>query len=524
MVEVKLQKAFEPARSKVYGKKIGFWEAFSIGVGGMVGGGIFAVLGLTLYLARGAAPIAFFIAGLAALITAYSYAKLSIRFPSEGGTVEFLVQGFGNGFLAGWLNVLLLASYVIMITLYAYAFGAYSSSMIFGGENWFTRTAFAWFVIALFTLINALGAYVVGKVEDAMVMFKVAVLLLVGGAGLLLGNPGRLSPANWPPLLQVIAGGFVIFLAYEGFELIANTAKDVKDPEKTLPKAFYASVLFVMFLYIMVAASAAMNLTWQEVVKYKDYALAVAARPVFGELGFLLVGIAAVVSTASAINATLYGTARISYVVAKYGELPPVVGKRIWGMATEGLIVISIASALAVALLPLESISLAGSLGFLTIYAAVNFVNYKLREVTKANPALALLGFAFCLFAAVILITFNLSPIKLEGALATFIGSMLAELYVLKVKKVRLKRVVDKELEKRLELLKKKEEWVNKALEILKNNPKVKEVEVVDEGHVVTFNVKVEGEEIERIEEELRDKMSKELGVSKRSLPLRVKG
>ena len=96
----------------------------------MIGGGIFAVLGLSLELSGGGAPVAFLIAGLVALLTSYSYAKLSVRYPSEGGTVEYLVRAYGPGLLAGGLNMLLLASYVVMIALYAYAFGSYGAAMI----------------------------------------------------------------------------------------------------------------------------------------------------------------------------------------------------------------------------------------------------------------------------------------------------------------------------------------------------------------------------------------------------------
>jgi len=96
-------------------KKIGFIEAFSLGVGGMVGGGIFAVLGLTISLAKGAAPVAFAVAGIIALVTAYSYVKLSLRYPSEGGTIEFIVQAYGNGLFASLVNTLMLISYVIML-------------------------------------------------------------------------------------------------------------------------------------------------------------------------------------------------------------------------------------------------------------------------------------------------------------------------------------------------------------------------------------------------------------------------
>ncbi len=445
-----MQKAFQPARSEAYeGKKLGFLEAFSIGVGGMIGGGIFAVLGLTLYLAKGGAPLAMLIAGLVALATSYSYAKLSVRYPSEGGTVEFIVRGLGNGLLAGWLNNLLLLSYVIMLVLYSYAFGAYASGLLFGGENWFTRTGFAWLVLAAFTVVNALGAYVTGKVEDFLVLFKVGVLLGISGLGLIVGNPARLAPSNWTPLIQLVVGGFVIFLAYEGFELIANAAKDVKDPERTLPRAFYAAVLFVTFIYVLVSAVAVMNLTYKEIVKYKDYVLAVMVRPFLGEVGFVLVALAAMASTASAINATIYGSLRISYIVAKYGEMPRKFERRVWKGATEGLVLLVLSAAIGVAALPLKAISLAGSLGFLLVYAAVNYVNFKLRELTNSNAVVPFIAFLLCSMAAVILVTFNLNLVALEGAIAVFVGALLIELYASKVVGRKISSYIDKELEER---------------------------------------------------------------------------
>ena len=109
-------------------KQLGFWEVTAIGVGGMVGGGIFAVLGLSVELTHGGAPLAFMMAGLVALVTAYSYARLSVTFPSQGGTVAFLDRAFGSGILTGSANILLWLSYIVMLSLYAYAFGSYGAS------------------------------------------------------------------------------------------------------------------------------------------------------------------------------------------------------------------------------------------------------------------------------------------------------------------------------------------------------------------------------------------------------------
>ena len=110
-------------------EKLGYWEVTAIGVGGMVGGGIFAVLGLSVDLTGGGAPIAFLIAGIVALVTSYSYARLSVAFPSQGGTVSFLDRAYGPGLLTGSANVLLWISYIVMLSLYAYAFGSYGASL-----------------------------------------------------------------------------------------------------------------------------------------------------------------------------------------------------------------------------------------------------------------------------------------------------------------------------------------------------------------------------------------------------------
>ncbi len=116
--------------SKAGEGKIGFWAVVAIGVGGMVGGGIFAVLGLAVQLAHGGTPVAFALAGGVALLTAYSYAKLSVAYPSRGGTVTFLDRAFGAGMFTGSLNILLWLSYVVMLSLYALAFGSYGATFL----------------------------------------------------------------------------------------------------------------------------------------------------------------------------------------------------------------------------------------------------------------------------------------------------------------------------------------------------------------------------------------------------------
>jgi amino acid transporter len=385
-------------------RSLGYWSAVSIGVGGMVGGGIFAVLGLAVQLAHGGTPVAFALGGIVALITAYSYAKLSIAYPTQGGTVEFLNQAFGPGIFTGGLNVLLWLSYIVMLSLYAYAFGSYGASFFAESIQPMWKHIFISAAVLLFTGLNILGAKTVGKSENYIVALKVAILFVFLGVGLGSVNIQQLAPAVWSAPMQLVAGGMIIFLAYEGFELIANTAENVRNPRKTLPLAYFSAVGFVICLYILVSLVTVGNLSVDSIVAAKDYALAEAARPFLGTIGFTMIAAAALLSTGSAINATLYGTARISYVIAKEGELPEGLEKKVWKRPIEGLLITSGLTLMVANLFDLSRISVMGSSGFLLIFAAVNMANARLSATTGSRRWIPALGAAVCLGALAILI------------------------------------------------------------------------------------------------------------------------
>jgi amino acid transporter len=379
--------------------KMGFWEATAIGIGGMVGGGIFAVLGLSVDLTHGAAPLAFLLAGLVALVTAYSYTRLSVSLPSEGGTAAFLDRAFGTGLFSGSLNILLWISYIVMLSLYAYAFGSYGASLFPDGAHEFWRHTLIIVAVLGITGLNLLSARLIGEAEDWIVFVKLAILILFITLGISGIEPARLAPSHWPAGIHIVAGGMIIFLAYEGFELIANSAQDVRNPAKTLPRAFYAAVGLVILLYILIATVTVGTLSLDKIAAAQDYALAEAARPFLGETGFLLIAVAALLSTASAINATLYGSARLSYVIAKDGELPRTLEKKVWNEPIEGLLISAGSTLLIANLFDISSLSTMGSAGFLLIFAAVNAANVKLAATTGSRCWISLLGVVLCLAA-----------------------------------------------------------------------------------------------------------------------------
>jgi amino acid transporter len=379
--------------------KMGFWAVAAIGVGGMVGGGIFAVLGLSVQMARGGAPVAFLLAGAVALFTSYSYARLSVTYPSQGGTVTFLDRAFGPGLFTGTMNVLLWISYIVMLSLYSYAFGSYGAALFPAGSQTFWKHALISVSILGITALNLLSAKVIGEAEEWIVAVKVAILLFFVGVGVWSVDATRLALSHWAASFQLIAGGMIIFLAYEGFELIANTAKDVRAPEKTLPRAYYAAMVFVILLYILVAAVTIGNLPIAQIVDAKDYALAMAAKPFLGRSGYLLITIAALLSTTSAINATLYGAARLSFIIARDGELPALLERKVWNEPVEGLLITTGVTLFVANLFDLSSISTMGSSGFLLIFASVNGANALLAKETKSRRWIPITGAVLCLGA-----------------------------------------------------------------------------------------------------------------------------
>jgi amino acid transporter len=387
---------------------IGMVAAVSIGVGGMVGAGIFSILGVVAHAAGNAMWLAFAIGGVVALLSTYSYAKLGATFPSAGGPVHFLVKSFGDGVLAGGLNVFMWAGYIISLALYATAFGGYAATFVTTAPSPVLLTSLAIAPVVLLTLVNALGAGLMGRWETVIVAVKLAILVLFAAVGLWFIRPGYLSPELWPETSSVLFGAGVLFIGYEGFGLVTNAAADMRDPRRLLPRALYTSVLVVIALYLAVSLTVTGNLSDYEIERAKDYALAEAAKPFLGQFGFRLIAIAALFSTASAINATLFGSANVCYMIARDGGLPAGLSRTEWRGATGGLL-LTAALVLAVMLsFDLSGIAMMGSAAFLLIYAAVNAGHLRVLKATGASAVLVWLSLLTCLAMLAVLCVYIL--------------------------------------------------------------------------------------------------------------------
>jgi amino acid transporter len=394
--------------------------AVSIGIGGMVGAGIFSILGVVAQAAGNAMWLAFAIGGVVALLSTYSYAKLGAAFPSAGGAVHFLVKSFGDGVLAGGLNLFMWAGYIISLALYASAFGSYAATFLTATPSPLLLKSLAVGAVVLLAVVNAFGARLMGRWETLIVAVKVAILVLFAAVGSWFIRPGYLSPDLWPAPASILFGAGVLFIGYEGFGLITNAARDMRNPGKMLPRALYTSVILVIVIYLAVSLTVTGNLSDYEIERARDYALAEAARPFLGEFGFRLIAIAALFSTASAINATLFGSANVCYMIARDGELPSGLSRTEWKQATGGLLLTTALVVLVTLSFDLSGIAMMGSAAFLLVYAAVNAGHLKVLGQTGASAPIVWLSLLTCLvmFAVLGTYTYRQQP----AAIAVLVG------------------------------------------------------------------------------------------------------
>jgi amino acid transporter len=390
-------------RKQTHERTMGLWSVTSIGVGAMIGAGLFALIGIAVDIAGTFAFLAFVIAGFLALLTAYSVSKMAVNIPSKGGPVKYLNTAFGSGIFAGTLNITMYMGYLIVASLYARAFGEYTIALLNIPEGSFLLNVFISFIVILFVVINFFGARAVGKSELIIVAIKVSILILFVALGFSTVKAEQLPKLVNFDLGKLLMASGVVFMSYEGFGLIVNTAEDVMDPKKTLPKALFISVIFVILIYLLVSLVVIGNLSVPDILSAKEYALAEAARPVMGALGFTVMGIAAMFSTASAINATIYGPVYMLQEAAKSKQIPSIfIHERFHHSSGNALIITGVIIFIIANTLNLESIAETGSLVFLMIYTFINIANLKMYRQTDSKrriiiPGIIGTGFSFCM-------------------------------------------------------------------------------------------------------------------------------
>ena len=334
-----------------------------------------------------------------ALLTGYSYGQLGLSFRGNGGSFTYIQKGFGRPGIAGVAGWLLVAGYVGTLALYATAFGDYGATFfVSGGTVGWLGGLIATVGLLVFLGVNLFGAKLSGGVELGVVGTKLAILGVFAAMGLWGIHMKHFEPIFNRGLIPPLSAIALIFVAYEGFELIPNAVDEMKYAERDLKRALMIAISATTLIYVVVAVAALGNLTRAEILQDKEYVLAVAARPTLGHAGFVLIAVAAVLSTASAINATLFGAGRLAMVMAEHRALPQIFAKKEEGRGVPyaALLVLTGLSVAFTLTADLAVISSFASATFLLIFTMVNVSALRLAKEIKLQRWVPLLAAILC--------------------------------------------------------------------------------------------------------------------------------
>ena len=299
-------------------KFIGVVGATTIGVGGMMGAGLYTLLGLAAKSAGIWLPLSFLIGGVVVAFSVYSYSKLGMKYPDRGGAAKFLLKGFGDGFLAGGLNVFQYLGWIIAIALYAAGFSEYACQLTgLNNSSWIGK-AISIAIVILVVFINVLGSKQVARAQTAIIAFGLIILIAFIGFRLAQAYVPLITTADkGNGIIGILSAAGLLYVTYEGAGVVTNTAGNIKNPKKQLPIALFLSLIIVMLIYIIASAIVIMTIGVKVAVANQGHVLATAGEAVFGKVGMILIGLAALVATASAVNSTMFGDENLGIRIAK---------------------------------------------------------------------------------------------------------------------------------------------------------------------------------------------------------------
>ncbi len=418
--------------------KLTLLEATSLSVGVMIGASIFSLLSTGAKIAGYFLPLSLFISGILAFFVAYSYANLGKKIISNAGPIAFILKAFGDNLIVGIISILLWFSYVVSLALFAKGFAIYFCPLL-GIKN-YTLTEIL--VLLFFMVLNFFGSKLIGMLEKYMVLVKVSVLLFFIIVGTFTSK--HITFTGFKPI-NVFVAGILFFISYIGFGLITNASEEIKNPKKNIPRAIYLSLLIVMLIYVGVTFAAVQHLTNFNYIN--ENLLAEIARPIIGNFGYLLISLGAILSTLSAINATLYGGTNIAYSLAKKGELPEFFERKTWFNEPEGLYITTFLAILFVVFFNIEGVASIISLIYFIIYLLVLISHYKLLKLGyEGNKYFIIIGIIILSLVFTFFLFYNIkyNPKVFGTFIVSLVISLLIEVFI-KSKKLRnFKRYMEK--------------------------------------------------------------------------------
>ena len=403
-------------------KHLSVRQAAFIGVGAMVGAGIFALLGAAGEVAGAAVWLSFLIAGFVAVLQGYSFAKLGARYPSAGGLLEYVAKGTGNGHFTGitaWLTYLANA---IVTAMVAVSFGSYAASTFAeGNEAWIK--VFAALIIIVMTGVNVVGSKLVANAQTVIVYVVLTILSVFAVVTIVNMNPSLLAFSGYPSFRDIISSVALTFFAFLGFGIITFTAKDLARPSRQLPRAMFLALGIATVIYVAISLGVFGTLSVDKVISSGGTAIAVAAEPTLGRAGYWLMTVTALFATAGATNAGLYPAQGLSERLAETGQFPPLMARKLGGRVSNGLLVQAVVCLVLALVFNLDAIASIGSAVALLIFTFITVAHLRIRSETGASLPILILALVA---AGAVLLTFVFTTLIHEPASIVTLLAILA--------------------------------------------------------------------------------------------------
>lgn len=412
--------------------KLSLIGSVSLGTGVMIGAGIFALMGQVAELAGSLFPIAFLVGGIVTGLSAYSYVKFSNAFPSSGGVAKFLRKAYGPGTTTGTFSLLMYVSMVIAESLVARTFGSYTLRLFNVGDSGALVPILGVILIAAAFVINVSGNKIIGASATITAVIKILGIALLAIAGLAASgfpsfeNSDTANSSDWSMIGGFVAALALSILAYKGFTTITNQGGDIVNPNKNVGRSIIISVLICMVIYVTLALSVSANLSIPDIIKAKNYALAEAAQPVFGNLGLWFTVILAIVATISGLIASVFSASRLLAMLSNMKQIPDL-GFKFSNPAL--LFTVSLATILTI-LFDLTRIAAIGAIFYIIMDIAVHWGLFRfLRKEVRFNPLAPLLALLFdtAILIAFIILKFKSDPLVLIVSFAGILIVIVAE-------------------------------------------------------------------------------------------------
>ena len=416
--------------------KLSLLSSISLGTGVMIGAGIFVLMGQIAELVGDLFPIAFIAGAVVVGFSSYSYVKFSNAYPSSGGVVKFLNKSYGPGTTTGLFSLLMYISMVVSESLVAGTFGAYTLRLF---PERFANYAPILGVLLLVVayIINVLGNKAIGSTATITAIIKVAGIALLAIAGLVVSGFADITGSYIPKNTEALPQGFAFLaalalsiLAYKGFTTITNQGGDIKNPHKNLGRSIVFSILICTLIYVALALAVAGGLSIPEIIEAKDYALAAAAKPIFGEWGSWITIAIAIVATFSGVLASVFSASRLLAMLSNMKQVPSI--NRMGNFKNPALLLTVSLAIILTALLDLTRIASIGAIFYLIMDIAIHWGLFRhLRKKVDFMPIIPVIAIVLdiVILAAFLYTKYLNDPLVLIVAAIGIILILVAERY-----------------------------------------------------------------------------------------------